>query len=1435
MGRKRLFRKTLLLVLCIALLISCVVPALAAEGTETSSSKTALYLGNDTTTQGHWEGKYGKDATILFGYNYTGVHDKNTAGRFLVPHSTNDYISKADDSSLKSFSYYCAGSLHCYEKTDDSILDMPSALSDRTKFLAGAYCGSPLSAYGGTYTSYFDLTMTNEDDYHVISIYGSTAANAAFDIVIEKSGTEILRQTMPKGTFSNGEYVSFLVPGSVKVYIHATAVYGASGIFVDKVADVVSYISDLTVGAGSEKRATKLVWNETDLKTGDTIVVERKTGDGAWEKIATLNAGAKTYQDSDLTAGTTYSYQLRVISGTTYSVATTAVTYTVPAYKSTSLTLDKELYTAKNLDEEITVKATLKDAEEQPLKNQTVALTLDWDFDEQKIESVTTDENGVAAFVFKSNYLGSATVTALFADNDTEQLNNSSATATLSVGETDWQYAPVIYKISDAVLPGELISINGYGFRNEDMTKIEIKYAPHTSASVEKEPVATAKTLANVQTDARDGFYVVTELPADADAGLYDIWVNNGNGWSEPVVLNASNPLFISEYEAWKGQSIELSGRSLLAGQFGADSHTKVRLVGTSNSYDQVITKNTPYSIVFTVDAPIGTYAVQVSNDNGVTWSGLLSGQTLSVVAEGNDPLKIGVAWMNHFNWSSRFDVTTYGADGTDQNDDTDAFNKAITAAHENGGVVYIPNGNYYVKGLKIPANVVLLGENTQGTVLYYNGTGENMFESDGDGQTTGHQGFANFSIRLSDDNTRPDAFFWLGHAWSSDYAYDRTKRQPVEFFIKGIDLEYSFDAVDKSTSLGTGNQRGLGVVALLKERFLVLDSSFVGYMASTKSCYVNEYARYDNVTYSYAGDCVQCSADYFFVENCHATGGLRKEANVENHGIFFRSFSHIENNYVEGMGQMLVNDGESFCCEMPNAYFNVGEVVNSSKNSVTVKTIDPLAESYRIMYGRLKVRVIAGKGMGQQLEVASIDTTTGKITLKGEWDVIPDSTSKFTLFLPLEYVTVYNNEYSDSGKGIYLYGQLYDCVAANNVSTDTEGIFVFSAAVKNERNNQSSFVSIRENVLTGVSPSSKVCNISIHAQRKLNGAEFYSNDVYGIEIRDNQITGVPGTEPAKKENGSNPNEAPPISGIVASSGVRSSDTGATKFVTGDIENILIENNYLKALDVAITEEKYGYGFVCKGNIFENVATEYNMEKTENKRIITESGLTKTQLDAFVKVWEKVSAENYTQKSYKALTDAIQTAKSATEANEIALAFQNLRIAAGGLVWKQNAVANGSEISTSVVDNRTENAVVTAPTSGWSEGTNTFTVCSSNACVVMISNDNGVTYTVLKASSLKADNTYSFTAENMTANSKIVVAIKGDANGDGKLTVADRVALNRSLLDANNDAYIALDAVTKCACDLNGDGKITVVDRIALNRALLDTENEVYLAPTWDE
>lgn len=76
------------------------------------------------------------------------------------------------------------------------------------------------------------------------------------------------------------------------------------------------------------------------------------------------------------------------------------------------------------------------------------------------------------------------------------------------------------------------------------------------------------------------------------------------------------------------------------------------------------------------------------------------------------------------------------------------------------------------------------------------------------------------------------------------------------------------------------------------------------------------------------------------------------------------------------------------------------------------------------------------------------------------------------------------------------------------------------------------------------------------------------------------------------------------------------------------------------------------------------------------------------------------------------------------------------------------------------------------------------------------------------------DGSYSF--EVPAGVEEVLLVVKGDANGDGRITNADITALN-----AANMKKSSLDAAQEFACDINGDGKITNADVTGLNAANL--------------
>lgn len=147
-------------------------------------------------------------------------------------------------------------------------------------------------------------------------------------------------------------------------------------------------------------------------------------------------------------------------------------------------------------------------------------------------------------------------------------------------------------------------------------------------------------------------------------------------------------------------------------------------------------------------------------------------------------------------------------------------------------------------------------------------------------------------------------------------------------------------------------------------------------------------------------------------------------------------------------------------------------------------------------------------------------------------------------------------------------------------------------------------------------------------------------------------------------------------------------------------------------------------------------------------------------------------------------------------------------------------IAEGSasiEIFVENMTGETAGATITAPADGWAEGTNTFTVSCDNACVVAISNDNGASYTRLAATSTETEGTYSFTAENVGADTKIAIVKIGDADGNGEIAANDAAVAKGMNLESITDATVQ----QLLAVDLNGDGAITANEVAVVKAATL--------------
>ena len=244
------------------------------------------------------------------------------------------------------------------------------------------------------------------------------------------------------------------------------------------------------------------------------------------------------------------------------------------------------------------------------------------------------------------------------------------------------------------------------------------------------------------------------------------------------------------------------------------------------------------------------------------------------------------------------------------------------------------------------------------------------------------------------------------------------------------------------------------------------------------------------------------------------------------------------------------------------------------------------------------------GRGLGQLRRVTNVDSANNLLTVSSPWDVVPDATSVFTLILPLEQVTFYRNSISDCWKGLWFFGNTYDSVQAENSSTDSEGIFMWT-----ERNPGALipgyFTRIARNKIAGISPKSRHGGISCYTGQPDRNGTYHSTLAYGFEALDNSISGVPGAAPVDAT------EAPAYSGLVVVAAPLPVSSHNGSQVLGFGKNTVLSRNRLTDLTTGVTIDRSLSGTLIANNTYsatvakflQNQGEPFNMIVVNNKQV----------------------------------------------------------------------------------------------------------------------------------------------------------------------------------------------------------------------------------------
>lgn len=150
----------------------------------------------------------------------------------------------------------------------------------------------------------------------------------------------------------------------------------------------------------------------------------------------------------------------------------------------------------------------------------------------------------------------------------------------------------------------------------------------------------------------------------------------------------------------------------------------------------------------------------------------------------------------------------------------------------------------------------------------------------------------------------------------------------------------------------------------------------------------------------------------------------------------------------------------------------------------------------------------------------------------------------------------------------------------------------------------------------------------------------------------------------------------------------------------------------------------------------------------------------------------------------------------------------------GGSLIFPNEGGQGGVGTTITVTNKTSQTNADAKaTIGVDADTGKLTVSSKSACMVIVKDENG-NYTVLEASKIE-DGKYGFDVSGIKPGDEIIVATKGDFNGDGVFTAFDLSRAGKALADKTE-----LSALQEILMTYNG--KVTAFGLSKLGKALAD-------------
>ena len=644
----------------------------------------------------------------------------------------------------------------------------------------------------------------------------------------------------------------------------------------------------------------------------------------------------------------------------------------------------------------------------------------------------------------------------------------------------DGQEPPAIIQNTWNAAPGDAIGIYGANFVASGM-QTEVLLLPISEYHGEDTPEGNMYSLPLLALD--DGV-IQTVISENVPKDIYVGFVKVGSMYSRPCYINEPQCDWLSETEICAGQTVRVFGRNFVDPTGAGKTQVYVCAEDGSASYPAQVTAITPYKLDFIVPdmvVPGTKYIVKVGTGSSGYATGVLAADeaVTAMTDENFDDIKskygIELGWASQLNDEKTFNVKDYGAQGNGTASDVAAVNEALrAAAAEGGGVIYFPAGRYNLTsmtdGFTIPDNSILLGDGKEASVILIDKRVNAAQSYSGIAKI----GLLSELLRPEDDTTRRIS----GYVGSILIA----SGENVHFFMKDAALT---------------TRDGSSIVSYMHQHIAIEDSSFdithQGPMFMNEDLSTYMKIRFVNNYVTNTQRSMLWTGTHSWIDGCTFEGnnggencekGDKGTVATMEHRIseMWGDKLYYGNNKIIGtIGDQRQgfddNSGEGICNQATQR-IQVNNLTNATANTIQANVDfdrikageDPVVQKRGKQIIGAKIAITSGRGTGQVRRVVGAAGDT--ITVDRDWDVIPEPGDVFYIdgAMPERYIIVNNQIEAKTRKGgIMLYNNSYDNVIDNNVMTNSGGIWLGKAQVKEQNRNTISFYNyIANNQLSG-------------------------------------------------------------------------------------------------------------------------------------------------------------------------------------------------------------------------------------------------------------------------------------------------------------------------------------------------------------------------------